>query len=127
MPRVGEASGRCDAYETSCPRYWAPARWTLPPVAATHAVTIGATSWSSPRVTCLSVRDRVGAEYEVVAPVTGTYRFELAGPTGASNYALALRAACGAPGETAELACHASDEGRPRASRADRTGRPIVE
>lgn len=88
---------------------------------------IGATSWSSPRVTCLSVRDRVGAEYEVVAPVTGTYRFELAGPTGASNYALALRAACGAPGETAELACHASDEGRPRASRADRTGRPIVE
>jgi hypothetical protein len=115
VPRVGEASGRCDAYETSCPRYWAAARWTLPPAAATHAVIIGATSWSSPRVTCLSVRDRVGAEYEIVAPVTGTYRFELVGPTGASNHALALRAACGAPDETAELACRAADASAGRA------------
>lgn len=115
VPRVGEASGRCDAYETSCPRYWAPARWTLPPGAATHAVTVGATSWSSPRVTCLSARDRVGAEYEIVAPVTGAYRFELAGPAGAGGYALALRAACGAPDETAELACREAD---PSAGRA---------
>ncbi|MDP3219102.1 MAG: hypothetical protein Q8S73_33705 [Deltaproteobacteria bacterium] len=115
VPRVGEARGRCDAHETTCPRYWSAARWTLPPGAATHAVTVGATSWSSPRVTCLSARDRVGAEYEIVAPVTGTYRFELAGRTGGSGYALALRAACGGPDETAELACRAAD---PSAGRA---------
>ena len=116
MPRVGEAGGRCDAHEPSCPRYWTATRWALPAVAGTYSVTVEATFESSPRATCLSTRERRGALYEIVAPVTGTYRFEVAGPAWASNYALTLRAACGGPNDDAELACRTADPSAGRAS-----------
>ena len=39
-------------------------------------------SWSTPTVSCLQPRSRVGTEYELVAPRAGTYRFALEGPGG---------------------------------------------
>ena len=109
VPRVGDEFGRCEIPDPACPRYWNPARWALPATPGTYSVTGGPTTWSTPRPTCLTSRDRTGAEYEFVAPTAGTYRFVLEGPAGATFYALSLRAACGGPDETNELACRAAD------------------
>lgn len=114
VPRVGEELGRCEAYERSCPRYWNASRWILS-AAGTYSVSGAPLSWSTPTVSCLQPRSRVGTEYELVAPRAGTYRFVLEGPEGFGGYSLALRDACGGPDLSAEHACRAADESSRRA------------
>lgn len=114
VPRVGEELGRCEAYERSCPRYWNASRWILS-AAGTYSVSGAPLSWSTPTVSCLQPRSRVGTEYELVAPRAGTYRFVLEGPEGFGGYSLALRDACGGPDLSAERACRAADESSRRA------------
>lgn len=128
VPRVGDAFGRCERPDPSCPRYWNAARWSLPATAGTYAVTGGALTWSTPRVTCLASRDRNGVEYEFVAPVTGSYRFVLEGPPGAAYYTLALRDACGGPELDSELSCGAADgaAGRAELVRTLTAGDPVM-
>lgn len=109
VPRVGDPAGRCEAHDPACPRYWNATRWPLPSAPGTYTVTGSRMTWSSPAVSCLSLRDRGGTEYEIVAPRAGTYRFVLEGPAGASYYALALRDACGGPTLASEMACDAAN------------------
>ena len=110
LPLVGERDGRCQTYEPACPRYWSATRWAPPAAAGTYTVDGASSTWSTPRVSCLEGTDRVGFdrvgfEYELVAPRTGTYRVALEVFSGGSRYALALRAFCGGPALDAELAC----------------------
>lgn len=115
VPRVGDAFGRCERPDPSCPRYWNAARWALPATAGTYSVTGSALTWSTPSVTCMASRDRNGVEYEFVAPVSGSYRFVLEGPPGVTHYSLALRDACGGPELVSELACGAANGAAGRA------------
>jgi len=128
VPRVGEEQGRCEAPDAACPRHWNATRWALPATAGTYTTTGVSITWSTPRLTCHTPRDRGGTEYEFVAPTAGTYRFVLEGPDGASHYALALRAACGGPEANAELACAVADGtlGRAEIVRTLSAGEPVM-